>query len=113
MGPLPDVSTLPVAAQVIFVAAIGVIWALVHFGVLSGRKAKPQAHDVGEIVALTVDSSAIQKLTGEVSGLAVALHELTAATKEQAENTDRLREELKEAGKQVRDLGNEIAKARL
>ena len=112
MGPLPDVSTLPLPAQAVFVAAIAVIWALVHFGVISGRKSKPQAHDVGEIVALTVDSSAIQKLTGEVSGLSVALHELAVSTKEQADNTDRLREELKEAGKQLRDLGNEIAKAR-
>ena len=112
MGPLPVVSTLPLPAQVVFVAAIAVIWALVHFGVISGRKAKPQAHGVGEIVALTVDSSAIQKLTGEVSGLAVALHELTAAPSEQADNTDRLREELKETGKHIRDVGNEITKAR-
>lgn len=112
MGTVPDVTALPLPAQLVFVAAIAVIWALVHFGVISGRKAKPQPHDVGEIVAITVDSSAITKLTGEVSGLSVALHELTAATKEQADNTDRLREELKEAGKQVRDLGNEIAKTR-
>lgn len=112
MGPLPDVSALPLPAQAVFLAAIAIIWALVHFGVISGRKSKPQAHDVGEIVALTIDSSAIQKLTGEVAGLAVALHELTAATNEQAGQTERLREEIKEAGKQLRDLGNEIAKAR-
>lgn len=118
---LAFITSLPPAAQAVFVLALGAVYGLVHFGILSGRRAASApkaAPGASEIVAITVDSRAIEKLAGEVAGLSVALTESAAATKqmasagrELARNVDGLMEELRDTNVELR-VTREVAKAK-
>jgi hypothetical protein len=107
---------LPLPAQLIFVVCAGVVYALVHFGVINGRKAPPEKRtDASEIVALTVDSRSIEKLAGEAAGLSVAVTEfklaVTDASREIARSNDELAEQVRELGVQMR-VTREVGKTR-
>lgn len=108
-------------ATLIFLVCGGIVWALVQFGIIGGKRAAsaPKAPPgASEIVAITVDSRAIEKLAGEVAGLSVAMTEQVAASKhlassnrELARNVDGLAEELRDTNLELR-VTREVAKAR-
>lgn len=116
---LPD--GLNGTATLIFLVCGGIVWALIQFGIIGGKKSAAQPRPspgANEIVAITVDSRAIEKLTGEVAGLAVAMTEHAAASKslaasnrELARNVDGLSEELRDTNVELR-VTREVAKAR-
>lgn len=117
---MPDLSSLPPWAVLIFMAAAGIGFIVIRSGILDGIKKPPgERANTGEIVALTVDSRSIDKLSGEVAGSSVALHELVVAVKdhtraedELARHTAQLSEELRETTREVRELTREVSKAR-
>lgn len=76
---MPDLSGLPPWAIMVFLAAAGLGFIVIRSGILDGIK-KPAADrsNTGEIVALTVDSRAIDQLAGELAGLIVVLTEIKA-----------------------------------
>jgi hypothetical protein len=107
-------------ATLIFLVCGGIVWALIQFGIIGGKrsannpKASPGAN---EIVAITVDSRAIDKLAGEVAGLSVAMtghalasKELAASNHELARKVDGLTEELQDINVELR-VTREVAKA--
>lgn len=74
---MPDFTQLPPVYAVIFVIATAVALVVIRSGILEGKnKAPGKAADAGEIVALTIDSRAVDKLAGEVAGLSVVLTEI-------------------------------------
>lgn len=108
-------------ATLVFLVCGGVVWALVQFGIIGGRKtaaAPKPAPGASEIVAITVDSRAIDKLAGEVAGLSVAMTEhaeaskhLAASNRELARKVDGLKEELSDTNVELR-VTREVAKAK-
>lgn len=120
MPGIPDLSTLPLWQQILAVIVAGAVAGIgllvTRLGFLTGKDGRktPQAH-AAEVAAVIVDDKALNRLTGEVSGLQVALLELAREVREAvtgqgrtqevnaelarkvdqlAESTDRLKEEL-------------------
>jgi len=100
-------------ATLIFLACGGIVWALIQFGIIGGRKsaANPSAPGASEIVALTVDSRAIDKLAGEVSGLSIALTDLAVSNRQLGGHVETLTDELRDTNNELR-VAREIAKYR-
>lgn len=109
---LPDVSKLPMLAQVVFFACAGLVYAVIHFGVVSGRKTPADKRGGAEIVALTVDSRAIDKLSGEVAGVGVAIEQFVVVGRTAVEAATEQGQQVAALGNEVRQLTREIGELR-
>lgn len=76
----PDLTGQPWWAYAIFIACSGIAYAVLQSGILKGRS-KPPSQDAGEVVALSIDTRALDRVSGELAGLAIGIAESTAVGK--------------------------------
>lgn len=110
--PLPDLSGLPIWAQVLIYAILGISIAIAffvaRFGVLQGQRAAPAAAAQAQVAAVIVDNTALNKLTGEVAGLAVAISEGNVTNRAHTAATDRLAGKIDELSDGVDKLRDQL-----
>jgi hypothetical protein len=91
---LDTIASQPLAL-VVFAAVLALIFAVRYLGLWQGENASPKAPvGAAQVAAVIVDPTALNAAAGEVSGLAVAVHELTAVVKVAGEHHRRTAEEL-------------------
>lgn len=75
---LPDVSTQPLWAQIVFVISAAIVYGVVHFGVKRGKATKPAGADASHaaIAAVVVDSASLNRLTAAAEAMNMTLIEL-------------------------------------
>jgi hypothetical protein len=113
--PFPDLSGLPVWAQVLIYAilglAIAIAFLVARFGLLQGSKASPEAGGQAQVAAVIVDPTALNKATAEVAGLSVAITEATVVARTHNDATDRLADNVEELSKRVDRLTDKVIDA--
>lgn len=95
----PDFSGQPWWAYGIFLAFMGIAYAVMRWGEKSGRARRINSDNSAEVVALSIDSRALDRLTGEISGLAVVGTKLAGLVEAYitAKEQDRAEEDFDEA----------------
>src|SRR5690606_18777645 len=92
--PFPDLSDLPVWAQVLIYGILGmslaVAFVVARFGLLQGQKAAPAGASQAQVAAVIVDPTALNKAADEVAGLTVAITEASVTARAHTAATDRL-----------------------
>lgn len=86
---------LPPLAIITFGAVLALIFGVRYLGLWQGQNASPAASaSTAQVAAVIVDPTALNAAAAEVSGLAVAVHELVVAIKAAGEHQRRTGEEL-------------------
>ncbi|WP_375597556.1 hypothetical protein [Devosia sp. Naph2] len=102
----PDLSPLPIWAQVlvysIFAVSLAVIIGMARLGLIQGKKAGASEPGKAEVAAMVVDSSAIRAATAAVEGLTVSITSLGVATKALAEQQKATADELDSVREEMR-----------
>ena len=113
--PFPDLSDLPVWAQVLIYAILGVSLAVAfvvaRFGLLQGQKAAPAAAASAQVAAVIVDPTALNAAAGAVDGLTVAVTEATIVARKHSDGTDRLADNVEELARRVDRLTDKVIDA--
>ena len=92
---LPDLSQLPPWAVIAFGISLAIIVGLAWVGERCGKNGNPaNLSNTARVAAVIVDPTALNAAAGEVSGLALAVHELVVVLKEAALQSKRTAEEL-------------------
>lgn len=113
---MPDLTQLPPWAAVLFIVTLAIVVAVIRSGILEGKNRPPSVRsNAAEVVALAIDSRALDKVAGELAGISIAMGEsravlraLVDATGEQAKKTGELNDELGEVRRVVQGLNNQI-----
>lgn len=102
----PDLSPLPIWAQVlvysIFAVSLAIIIGMARLGLVQGKKAVTSDPAKAEVVAMTIDASAIRAATAAVEGLTVAVTSLVVATKDMSQHQKAVAEELDSVREEMR-----------
>lgn len=114
--PLPDLSGLPIWAQVLIYTILGlsiaVAFLVARFGVAQGAKASPAASAAqAQVAAVIVDPTALNKAAGEVAGLAVAITEAMAVVRAHTAAVDRQADKIDGLAEGVDKLRDELIRA--
>ncbi|RUT32661.1 hypothetical protein EMQ25_05810 [Arsenicitalea aurantiaca] len=100
---LPDLTGLPPWAAVSFGISLAVIFAFVWLGIKEGRRATPSGGSAAaQVAAVIVDSSALDRATGAVDGLTVAVTSMNVTLKLVAERYERLGDEMDKVREEMR-----------
>ena len=86
---------LPPLAIIAFGAVLALIFGVRYLGLWQGQNASPAASaGSAQVAAVIVDPTALNAAAGEVSGLALAVHELVVVLRDAAVHSKRTAEEL-------------------
>ncbi|HEU5067053.1 MAG TPA: hypothetical protein VFT61_02555 [Sphingomicrobium sp.] len=104
---LPDLSPLPVWAQLVVYGTLGislaVIIAVARLGILQGQKSTPANNPASaQVAAVIVDPTALNHASAAVEGLTVAVTEATKVGREHAKNMERMAEEMDKVREEMR-----------
>jgi len=105
---LPDLSSLPPWALVIFAVSLAVIVAVVWFGKQQGGRSghATDGTKTVELAVATIDSTAIKQVAAAVEALGVAIHEQNKAYRDHSaamlKAIDELKDELRHQGEAMR-----------
>lgn len=86
MAPLPDVTGLPLWAQIVFVAAGALVYFVVHLGIQRGKVSRPGTSGRAEVAAVIVDSAALDRLTAAAEAMNVTIAETNHLARQHLED---------------------------
>lgn len=119
--PFPDLSAYPPWMQALFIIAFAVSLAVgfvvAKLGIQQGQKAVTRPDDnSAQVAAVIVDATALNKATGEISGLAVVLTQVRATMEKASAATiasnDALTDAKRDEAAAYLKLSDEIAEVR-
>lgn len=97
-----QIANLPPMALITFGAVLAVIFAVRYLGLLQGQRAAPAGAAAAQVAAVVVDPTALNRATSALDAHTEALRDLTEEVHEGnrtlkllAQETDRIREELR------------------
>ena len=100
---LADLSQLPPWAVIAFGISLAIIVGLAWVGERRGRNGNPaNSANSAQVAAVIVDPTALNAAAGQVSGLALAVHERVVVLKEATLQSQRKAEELDAIGEELR-----------
>lgn len=97
-------------ALVVFAIVLALIFGVRYLGLWQGQNSPPAASaGAAQVAAVIVDPTALNAAAAEVSGLAVAVHELVAVIKQAGEHHKRTADELDAIREELR-IHREVAR---
>lgn len=105
------IQSLPLPALLVFAAVLAVIVGVRYLGIWQGMKAGPSADAKAQVAAVIVGPTALNKASGEVAGLAVAITADTVALRAHTAAQDRLADKIEQLTNGVDDLRTELIRS--